>query len=245
MCAISMPKDRGKTMKRYEKNLGLIGIEGQKILNSSHIAIIGAGGLGGTVFEIMLRYGVGHIKIIDFDSFEETNLNRQILSSVAGIGEKKVDAAKNRGELVNPETKIEAICEKISDTNAKNILSGCDVAIDCLGNIKDRFVLERAAKTLGIPFVHAAVAGHTGQITSIFPEDTGLSAIYGDEKSAPKSGEEVSVGTPPSTVMTIASMQAHEAIIILTGIQEPLRNKLLRIDLKNWKTSILTIHTDS
>lgn len=226
---------------RYQKNLGLIGETGQQTLLDSHAAIIGAGGLGGTVFEIFVRYGVGKITIIDFDSFEETNLNRQLLSSVKLLGGKKALAALERANEINPDVKVLAVCEKITDDNAAELIAGADIVCDCLGNIHDRFVLERAAKKLGIPMVHAAVAGSGGQIMTIFPGDKGLSAIYGSEKEAPKSGEELSRGTPPSTVMTIASMQAHETITVLTGIGEPLRNSFMKIDLGKWQTKIYSI----
>lgn len=220
---------------RYQKNTGLVGEEGQKKLRQSKITVVGAGGLGGTVFEILLRAGVGHITIIDFDSFEESNLNRQLLSSTSTIGTNKAKAALARARDINPNVVVKAIAERLTETNADRLIEGSNLVCDCLGNIADRFILERAAKGIDIPMVHAAVAGTKGQILTIFPDDSGLSAIYGNEGQGLSAGEESALGTPTATVLAVASLQAHEAIAILTGIQKPLRQTLLRIDLADWR----------
>lgn len=226
---------------RYQKNIGLLGEVGQEKLKNSHVAIIGAGGLGGVVFEILVRYGVGKITIADFDSFEETNLNRQLLSSVSNLGQNKAITATARAREINPDVEVIAEALRLTDGNAYKLIAGANLVCDCLGNICDRYVLERAAKKCGIPFIHATVAGAEGRIMTIFPEDRGLVAIYGEELAAPSSGEEVLRGTPPSTVWTIASMQAHEAISLLTNIQPTNRNLLLVIDLSSWRIQRLAI----
>jgi len=228
-------------IERYKKNLGFLSEEQQSSLSNSKVIIVGAGGLGGTLFEIFARYGVGGITIVDFDSFDRTNLNRQLLSSEKTLGKNKAIAALKRGEEINPEVKVRAIGERITDENSTEMISGHDLLCDCLGNISDRFILERAAKKLGIPMVHAAVAGSMGQITTILPGDVGLEAIYGDEGKAPRSGDETSSGVPPSAVMAMASLQAHEAISVLTRAQENLHGTLLRVDLERWRMERIRI----
>lgn len=221
--------------ERYLKNIGTIGEDGQRKLFSSHVAIVGAGGLGGTVFEILVRYGMGKITIIDFDKFERSNLNRQILATTDVLGKNKTQIAIERGQAINPDVKIAAHACRITDENALELLHSANLICDCLGNIKDRFILERAARSLKIPMVHAAVAGERGQILTIFPDSAGLAAIYGNESLAPKSGDELTLGTPPSTVVAIAAMQAHEAVNVLTGQRNTLKNCILYIDLGTWK----------
>lgn len=225
--------------ERYKKNLGLLGEKGQKKLLNSHVAIIGAGGLGGTVFEILVRYGVGKITIVDFDSFEPTNLNRQLLSSVNLLGKNKATAAKGRAKEINPDVLVTAIQDKLTEENSVRLIKDSDLVCDCLGNISDRFVLQRAAQKSQIPMVHAAVAGNACQVMTVFPGDSGLKTIYGREENAPQSGNEMNWGTPPSAVWTAASLQAHEAVAVLTGIQEPLHNKILRVNLKTWRAVCL------
>ena len=226
--------------ERYSKNIGTIGEDGQEKLLESHIAVVGAGGLGGTVIEILARYGVGKITVVDFDSFEPTNLNRQLLSSEENLGENKAHAAAKRVASINSDVEVIAVDQKLTDANAKEILKGADLVCDCLGNIHDRFVLERAARELTIPMVLAAIAGERGQITTVMSDGPGLEAIYGKEADAPKSGEETEAGTPPSSVMAIASLQAHEAIRTLTG-REALRDRMLSIDLGSWRIETLSL----
>jgi molybdopterin/thiamine biosynthesis adenylyltransferase len=217
--------------KRYSRNIGTIGEDGQRRLRGSHAAVAGAGGLGGAVFEILCRMGVGRITVIDCDSFEPTNLNRQLLATEKTIGKNKAEAAAKRAHEINPDVKVAAVKERISEKNAKAILEGARLACDCLGNIRDRFALERAARSLGIPMVHAAVAGNHGQIITVFPDSAGLEAIYGPAGSAPDSGLELELGTPAASVVAVAALAAHEVIKILSGCGEPLRNEILRLDL--------------
>ena len=227
--------------ERYQKNIGEIGKEGQKKLFNSHVTIVGAGGLGGTLFENLLRAGVGNINIIDYDVFDQTNLNRQLLSSVENIGMKKVEAAKNRAIDINPDCNVTAIDEKLTSENAQRLLGETDVICDCVDSISLRFAIQKTARALQVPMVHAAVAGHTGQLMTIFPGDSGIEGIYGEEDIAPKSGEESSLGNPAPIVFVTASMQAHETISLITEIQPPLRGRVLRIDLCEWKLSSFSL----
>jgi molybdopterin-synthase adenylyltransferase len=234
-------RDPMPIQRRYQKNIGFLSEEQQGQLSESKVIIVGAGGLGGTVFEILARYGVGAITIVDFDSFEETNFNRQLLSTENRIGTNKAIAAIDRGGEINPNIRVIAIDERVTNDNSSELVAGHDLVCDCLGNIGDRFIVERAAKENQIPMVHAAIAGTVGQLTTIFSDDAGLEAIYGDEAEAPRSGEEISAGTPPSSVMAIASLQAHEAISVLTNAQESLRGNLLRVDLSAWRMERIKI----
>ncbi len=220
---------------RYSRNLGTIGEEGQERLLRAHAVIVGAGGLGGSVFENLVRAGVGKITIIDPEVFEPTNLNRQLLSSEEDIGRKKVEVAKERASKINSDIEVVTIDDKITNTNATTLFKNADIVCDCIDSIPDRFVIQNAANELGIPMVHAAIAGTSGQLMTIFPGDVGLKVIYGDEAIVPTKGAEMTLGTPPSTVSAIAAFQSHEVISIITGNQEPLRNTFIRINLKSLK----------
>lgn len=227
--------------EHYQRNIGTIGIEGQSDLLSSHVAVIGAGGLGGAVFEILARFGIGKITIADFDKFEESNLNRQMLSSTQNLKTKKIEAAIKRGKIINPAVEIKTFSKKITRDNARKIISGADIVADCLGGLPDRFIVEDAARKLKIPMVHAALSGFKGQITTIYPENEGLKSIYGPPQDLPKFGEEAALGTPPSMVMHMASIQAHEIIKVLLGLGEPFRNKLVLVDLNEAKIKQLQL----
>ncbi len=223
--------EAGMVPEHYLRNLGLVGIKGQLALLNAHVGIAGAGGLGGTVFEILARYGVGRITIADFDAFEESNLNRQLLSTYARIDTVKVDAAAQRGVEINPAVFVHAVNEQLTSENAPAIFKGIDLIVDALGNVRDRFIVQDAARALNVPVVHAAVAGSHGQIATMFPGDMGLEAIYGPRNAAPASGRELGEGAPPSSVMTVASLQAHEVVKLITGIAQVARHSLILIDL--------------
>ena len=113
------------------------------------------------------------------------------------------------------------------------MLEHTDIAVDCLDNIHTRFVLETAAKKIGIPMVSAAVAGFSGQITAIFPEDKGLERIYGPEESLSATrGAETDLGNLGFTVSLVASLECAEVVHILLNKNSSLRDRLLILDLK-------------
>jgi molybdopterin/thiamine biosynthesis adenylyltransferase len=221
--------------ERYAKNLGTFGEDGQRRIRASSVAIVGAGGLGGFVFEILLRAGVGRIKIIDGDTFEASNLNRQLLSTTENMGRPKATEAAARARQINPDTIVVPIVERLTEANAEELIGGVDLVCDCIDSIKTRFIIERAAGRLCIPLVHAAVAGLVGHVMTISPGGKGLESIYGPEEKAPEKGDESDLGNPPSSVCAVAALAAHEAINILTGKGNSLKDTLVRIDLRNFE----------
>lgn len=217
--------------ERYDRNLGTIGIEGQQKLAAAKVAIVGAGGLGGLVIELLARMGIGYLKIIDGDVFAGHNLNRQLLAIERNLNMSKVTEAAQRVTAINSEIQVEAVPVMLNAENAIPLLSGVDIVVDCLDNFTARRQVGQAAKKLNIPLVHAAIAGFTGQVTTIFPGDKSLDLIY---KSSPKAdhGIEVLLGNPATTPALAASLEAQEVIKVITGIGEPLRHKLLYFDLE-------------
>ena len=217
--------------KRYLRNIGTIGIDGQKKLLSSLVAVVGAGGLGGFIIELLARAGVGRITVIDGDLFEENNLNRQLLAIEKNIGKEKVQSAKERIATINSAVEVEAIFGFLTEEKGREILSSATVICDALDNISSRRILGRLSRRLGVPLVHGAVAGFIGDVTTIFPEDPGIELIYGEEDI--DRGEEELVGNLPATVAAVASFQVQEVIKIITGRGKPLRKKLLIIDTES------------
>lgn len=226
--------------ERYQRNIGTIGFEGQLKLLQSRVAIIGLGGLGGSVLEMLLRWGIGNLVAVDGDIFADSNLNRQILSRSANLAGRKAEAARLRAEEVNPAVDVNAHDVSVDDQNLPGLLQGCHVVVDCLDNIRTRFVLEKACKRSEIPFIHGAIAGFMGQVSSIFPEDTGLEAIYGS-RDVMESGAEKDLGTPCVTPAAVAAWQVSEAVKILLGWESSLRNKILFFDLKDLVITIVEL----
>lgn len=215
---------------RYVRNQGTLTVHDQKTLTDAHVCIVGLGGLGGAVVEILARLGVGNLTLIDGDVFEESNLNRQLLSTTQNLGNSKVEAAADRVRLINPSVSTRVHPAFLKPANAVSLIAGADVVADCLDNLKTRFLLEKAAKSVGIPLVSAAVAGTYGQITTIFPEDAGLGQIYGLENTVPDRGAEAALGTLAYTALALAAMECSEIAKILLKRGNLLRNKLFIMD---------------
>jgi molybdopterin/thiamine biosynthesis adenylyltransferase len=211
--------------------MGTIGIDGQLKLLNAAVAVIGAGGLGGSVIELLARAGIGRLNVIDPDVFSDSNLNRQILCDMSALGVAKVDAAAKRVAGINPSVKVNAYAVAADENNLPEMIESCQVVVDALDNIGTRKRLEKVSKKMGIPFVHGAIAGFFGQVLTILPQDEGLSSIYGDG-SDDGPGIERTIGTPGMTPFLIASLQVTEVIKVLLAWPRLLRNKLLIMDLK-------------
>ena len=221
----------GAVPRRYLRLVGTLGVEGLLALRRARVAVVGAGGLGGAVVEHLARFGVGELVVADADLFSEDNLNRQLLCDEGNIGEGKAAAAARRAGCVNSAVEILPHRLFVDDTNADALFAGCRLVVDALDEIPSRLVLQRAAARCGIPFIHGAVAGWIGELMTVFPGDPGLEALYGGEGPASRKGIEVELGVSTPTPAAVAAMQAAEAVKLIAGIREPVRNRVLFIDL--------------
>ncbi|MBU8913634.1 MAG: HesA/MoeB/ThiF family protein [Spirochaetales bacterium] len=218
---------------RYSRNITSIGPTDQVQLLGSTVTVVGIGGLGGWLSEMLARVGVGTLRLIDGDQFEESNLNRQLFSDEGHLALGKTDVAVERLTNVNSSITVDGRSVVLTEENGPALLSGCDVIADCLDSIRTRFVLESAAGVLGVPLVTAAVAGRSGQMGTILPGDPGFSVIYGQPAEAPERGEESELGNLPFTVALLASLQCAEIVRILLGKPELYRGGLLYVDLED------------
>lgn len=219
--------------ERYCRNQTSLSNGDQRKLLQAHVAIIGLGGLGGTVTEILARIGVGKLTLIDGDCFDESNLNRQILSSPANLGRAKANIAGQRVNDINPAVETFPVATFFSAENGKQLLQGVHLVMDCLDTISDRFVVEAICRTLSLPMVSAAIGGSSGQAAVIFPGDPGLKQIYGTPHKAPTKGIEATIGTLPFTATYMAAVECAEAVTILLGKPAELRNKLFLADVSD------------
>lgn len=225
---------------RYERNQGTIGWEGQIRLLESAVAIVGCGGLGGWIIEGLARMGVGHLILIDGDTFEENNLNRQALCTEVNLGQFKAEAARERVAQVNSATEVTVHPVMANEESLREMLAGADVAVDALDTLPARLVLQRVAQSLGIPVVHGAIGGYVGQVMTVFPEDKGLYALYG-QGDVPERGIEAQLGNPAATPMMVAAWQIQEVLKILLGTGEPLRHRLLFMDAEAGVVEVLKV----
>jgi molybdopterin/thiamine biosynthesis adenylyltransferase len=215
---------------RYIRNTGTIGLDGQIKLLQSTVAVVGAGGLGGTIIELLARQGIGHIIIIDNDRFAEQNLNRQLMSTEKNLGGYKATAAARRVKDINSAVTVTTSLKKLTGQNAHGLLKGAKVVADGLDNLSSRLTVEKTCRDLGIPYAYGTIAGFTGQLMTVFPEDAGLSRIYGRSENLPEQGIEVKISNPSATPAMIAALQVQEIVKIITGVGKPLRNYLFILD---------------
>lgn len=225
----------------YSRNQNSLSSADQISLLRSHVAVIGLGGLGGTVTEILARIGIGTLGLVDGDSFEDSNLNRQLLSSTEQLGRPKAEVAAERVAAVNPAVQTRVITEFFTADNAESILADAAIAVDCLDSISSRFILEQGCRSAGIPLVSAAIGGTSGQATVIYPEDIGLSRIYGDPAAAADKGVEKRLGTLPFAAITLASIECAEVVAIICGRKPVLRNRLFITDLFDHSADLLDL----
>ncbi|MCX7793048.1 MAG: HesA/MoeB/ThiF family protein [Thermodesulfovibrionales bacterium] len=213
--------------KKYHRQMLIDGWgeEGQLRLKNSSVFIAGAGGLGSPVSLYLAAAGIGKIIICDFDRIEETNLNRQILHRPSRLGMSKVQSAKESLLEINPDIEIVAIEEKITDTNASQLVGDADIIIDCMDNFETRYVLNRVAISKKIPMVFGSIYAMQGMLTFLhYPETPCLQCIY--PEAPPKETFPV-VGTTPGV---IGALQAFEAIKYLVNIGKNLKGRLLYWD---------------
>lgn len=227
-------------VRRYERNIGMLSLEEMEKVRASSVCVIGCGGLGGYIIEFLARLGVGKITAVDGDVFDETNLNRQLLSYPGNIGTGKAGAAEARVNLINPDVSVYPLNVFLDEKNADEIVHGHDVVIDALDSIGARLVLQEACKREEIPLVHGAIAGWYGQVSTIFPGDDTLRLLY-PENAGNSKGIEKQLGNPSFTPALVASIESGEVLKVIIGRGSLLRNRILRIDLLEQEYDIIEI----
>lgn len=217
--------------ERYSRNVSTITYEECLKLREKRVAVIGCGGLGGYIIEMLGRIGVGEIVCVDGDIFDQSNLNRQLFSDEESLGINKALKAKKRMKIVNSEIKVQDVQEMLCEENAHKVIGDVDVVVDALDSIQVRLMLQRKCEVLNIPLVHGAIAGWFGQVTTVMPGDNTLNFLYGKIKD--NKGGEKELGNPSFTPAHIASLQVSEVIKVLLNKGKILRNKIMFIDMLN------------
>ena len=220
--------EEGLLPSRYARNHSTFSTGDQLSFLRARVGVVGCGGIGGYVVEGLARLGIGTIVVADPDSFDESNLNRQLFSSIAAIGMAKVEAAAARIPAINPAATLVPHRERLTRDNGAALLKDCGAVVDALDSIAARLELLEVCGSLGIPMVHGAIAGWYGQLSVQYPGDTVLDQLYGSGEGA---GEQIRLGNPPFTPMAAAAFQIAEVCKILTGQGRQLRGRVLMFDL--------------
>ena len=211
---------------RYERNVPALSEEECNILLGKRVLVVGCGGLGGHLIDMLARIGVGMLRVVDGDVFEPSNLNRQLLSEVPLLGVSKAKAAAAKISRVNPEISVEAVDSFLTEKNVKRLLLFCDVVLDGLDNIESRRILAKECERAGIPYIYGAVNGWVAQAAISMPGDHLVEKLY-PEGSVLKNKSVLSF-----TPALCASMQVSLCVKLLTGRQVE-TGKLYYFDLLN------------
>lgn len=211
-----------KELERYDRQIRIFGKRGQSLIKRGTAFIAGAGGLGSAVSMYLAAAGVGRLMIADADFVEISNLNRQILHNNSSLGLSKVRSAEKTLQDLNPEIKVEAIQEFISEENVMELTKGAVLIVDALDNFSARYLLNKVALKRNVPLFHGAISGFDGQATTIIPGKTAcLRCVF---PRAPPKKTSPALG---ATCGVIGSIQALEVLKYLCGEGELLENRLL------------------
>ena len=234
-----------RQLLRYSRHLLLddIGIEGQQRLLDSHALIVGAGGLGSPVALYLASAGVGQITLVDDDTIDLTNLQRQIMHTEARVGQPKVASAEAAIGALNPGVRVRTVAQRADEAQLTELAAAADIVLDCTDNFATRQALNRACVATGRPLVSGAAIGFDGQI-SVYDPRRAASPCYACVFPPTQAVEEArcaTMGVFAPLVGIIGTLQASEALKLLCGIGEPLVGRLLMLDARRTEWTELRV----
>ncbi len=233
---------------RYSRHILLdeLGIEGQEKLLASHALIIGAGGLGSPAALYLGSAGVGHITVVDHDTVDVGNLQRQIAHTLSDVGQLKAESIRQAIAAINPDVKVHTVTARADDALLDILLPQCDVVIDCTDNFATRHAINRAAVRHKKPLVSGSAIRFDGQVTvydtrakvspcyaCVFPEDTQFEEV-----------QCATLGVFAPLVGIIGSVEAAEALKSLAGAGQTLAGRMLMLDARSMSWSEIRVPRD-
>lgn len=246
-----MPKIMGspilsnREIRRYSKQIMLpeIGVKGQEKMKQARVLVVGAGGLGCPVLQYLSVAGVGNISIIEFDTVDETNLQRQVLYGSSDVGKLKSITAKNRLEHLNSLVNVQILNLRLDTTNSLNIIKDFDIIVDGTDNLETRYVINDSCIILDKPMVHGSIYKYEGAV-SVFNYNGG--ATYrcynpynkNDGNKNPLPSQVGLMGVLPGIT---GAYMANEVIKVITGTGEVLSGKVLLFNILNNSFNIFNI----
>lgn len=219
-------------------------IDAQQRIKNSKVLIIGAGGLGCTSAEILARAGVGHISIMDFDTIEISNLQRQIAFHHGHIGQSKAQTLVNHLQNINPYIQVQAYHQKFDEHIDLAWLAQFDVVLDGSDRFKTRYLVNALCKQANVALISASAIGLQGQLLMVESDSACYQCLFSEIDDDEQQGLCASSGVLASTPIVMASLQAHHCLLYL-GLQKmPLREKILLWNGQSMTQKILSFQQD-
>lgn len=219
-------------LMRYSRQISLKGmdIDGQERLKQARVLMIGAGGLGCTAALYLTVAGIGHLTLVDFDTVDVSNLQRQVLHTDANVGQAKVDSAKASLLAHNPHLSIDTINQVLDDPEIDALVAQHDIVLDCTDNLMVRNQLNQACFNHQVPLVSAAAIRMEGLLTVFnYQADQPcyhcFSSLFGEQQLSC-----VEAGILAPVVGMLGCLEATEAIKVITGMGQPLYGRILMVD---------------
>jgi molybdopterin/thiamine biosynthesis adenylyltransferase len=215
-------------MDQFKENLGILTEDELEKIQKMHVLLVGLGGLGGYIANSLVRLGVIKMTLVDFDTFQLTNLNRQLFSSQSNLFQLKTKVLKKALLEINPAIEVSLYSKAIETMNFDQT-QNFSMIIDAVDNIQTKCYLEDLAENLGIPLLHGAVGGWYGQFGIIMPKSHMLQELYGIQKY----GIEKSMKCPTFAPPILANMMVSEFVKYVVYPNQALINKIMMVDLLN------------
>lgn len=234
-------------MHLYSRQILLDGwdIEAQEKLKLANILIVGCGGIGCTTAELLARAGVGKITLIDADTIEISNLQRQIAYVQDHIGFYKAEILAQRLEQINPYIEVESRTEKLDKTNAEQLISHQDLVLDGCDNFATRYLVNQVCKQLDIALISASAIGFQGQLFMVEGDSACYECLFPKQQHSNENLRCADSGVLATTPNVMASLQAHHALLYLGLAQTPLKQKLMLWDGLTMKQRLLAFEKDT
>ena len=231
---------------RYSRQILLpdVDIQGQTILNQARVLVLGAGGLGAPVLLYLAAAGIGHITVVDPDTVDLSNLQRQVIHSTANISQAKVESAKQSMLAINPHIQVQALQTRLDEQQLLTQVAAHDVVVDCTDNFPTRFTINQACFTAKKPLVSGAVIRMEGQISTFDFRQAGAwyRCLYNEEGGVEDTCSTNGILAPVAGI--IGSMQATEALKVLLNLPT-LHGRLLLLDAKYMQWRELRLRADA
>ena len=219
--------------ERYSRQTVLpeVGAAGQARLRAANVLVIGAGGLGSAVLQYLGAAGVGRLIIVDHDRVEESNLHRQPIYRMSDVGALKAHAARTALLAANPEVRIEAVCERLTPSNAPRLLAGVDVVVDAADSFAVTYGVSDECLRVGKPLISASVLGLSGYVGAFCGGAPSYRAVFPEMPR--QAGSCATAGVLGTAVGVMGTMQAHLVLSLLLGLEPGVLGQIVTIDFRS------------
>jgi adenylyltransferase/sulfurtransferase len=233
---------------RYSRHLLLdeLGLDAQQAFARAHALVVGTGGLGNPASQFLASAGVGTLTLVDADTVDLTNLQRQLLFAMADVGAPKVDAATRRLASINPEIRIVPLRQRVGDDELRRLVAAADVVLDCTDNFATRHAVNRACVAARRPLVSGAAIRFDGQLAVFDTRDPGspcYHCLFGEGEDLEET-RCATMGVFAPLVGIVGSVQAAEALKLIAGVGRSLAGRLLLVDTLEMQWRELTVPRD-